>query len=726
MAINITQQDYRLIKQKNIRKYVKINLLDFNYNIVDEISGNCISFNYNEDATSDLRRRCSISIVVTDSSFDIKSGGKIWLDKYIQPYVGYQDNRTDEIVWYNKGIFLINSPTWNYNGYTNTLSFSALDLMSKLTGLRNGNLEGIPTRIEKGENVRGAIIATLELGGFNKYVVSECIGKDDDGNEQIQDIPYNIEVDQGGTVYDILVKLRDILPKYEMFFDENGVFHYQQIPTGDDEPVAMDDDLLQRVLVDETINTDFENVKNYIEVYGHTWDIEYYSDALSTKVQDSVITPTFTNLTNLGGGNIDILPEGYTRLKWVEFTGTQYIDTGVTPNKNTDVAMKVSSSNVAPQSTESYIGAASGMGYNRVSFYINKSGFGMGNDFIQLYLHSDYEMNLRLNATGGYKSGSKVWDISSLKDFSVDGNLMLGASNVDGVVGEYLNGRIYSCQIYDGSKMSRYFVPCKNVDNIVGMYDIINQKFYQNLGTGNLVAGDEEEPTKFSGVVVGIVLPEDVSIKEGSRVSGEKLYIYGGSTVANEMLSMSYGTVSNEELSLQQPQSGEITIDFLGSHKVVNPDGSPVLFLEKNKLWVFAYTADSTWEFMGGEQAQAIVYDDNPDSPFYVGDPVGSSSVGRIRIVLAGGEYENIYSDYLAKQRAEFELYQRCRLQDSVQFSTIPIPWLYSHLLISHAAKGGKDVDKYLIKSISVDYGAVENAMIITAIKYYPYYPNKE
>ena len=154
---NITQNDYDIYKQQSIKKYVKINLLDFKYNILDEISGNIIGMSVKIDANSDIRRTCSCQLVVVDSSFDIEPGGRIWLDRYIQPYVGYENLLSGEIQWYNQGIFLINAPSWSYNSETNVLSFEGLDLMSKLTGIRNGNLEGIPTVISQGENVREAI-----------------------------------------------------------------------------------------------------------------------------------------------------------------------------------------------------------------------------------------------------------------------------------------------------------------------------------------------------------------------------------------------------------------------------------------------------------------------------------------------------------------------------------------------------------------------------------------
>ncbi len=296
--LNITQNDYNIVKQRINERYIKINILDFQYRTVDQISGNMLSCSVQCDADSDLRRSCSVSLVVRDNSFDIQSGGKIWLDKYIQVYIGLKNIYTQEIQWYNQGIYLIDAPTWNYDATTNTLSFSGLDLMSKLTGARNGQLQGIPTVIKQGESVREAMIATLALGGFTKYVVSECVNRDG----TIQAVPYDIEIDQGGFVYDILSALRDILPQYQIYFDVDGVFHYDLIPTGDDEPVVITDDIWKNILIGEDISTDFASVKNYIEVYGYTHDPEYYPSAIS--VSGATVTMTIASLTTLSENNI--------------------------------------------------------------------------------------------------------------------------------------------------------------------------------------------------------------------------------------------------------------------------------------------------------------------------------------------------------------------------------------------------------------------------------------
>ena len=124
MALNITQDDYNILRQSYIKQYIKLDLLDFNMNVVDELSGNLIGLSVTVDANADLRRSCECSLVVTDSSFEIKSGSKIWLDKYIRPWIGYLNMRTGNIQWYNQGIYLINAPSYQYDAATYTLSFS--------------------------------------------------------------------------------------------------------------------------------------------------------------------------------------------------------------------------------------------------------------------------------------------------------------------------------------------------------------------------------------------------------------------------------------------------------------------------------------------------------------------------------------------------------------------------------------------------------------------------
>lgn len=677
--INIGAEDYNVLKQQYIKKYIRLELLDFQYNIVDELSGNMTKCSINVDSNSDLRRSCDLGFVVTTSTFDIKAGSKLWLDKFCRPYVGYENMRTGEIQWYNQGIYLVNNPQWSYNASTNEISMQALDLMSKLTGLRNGNLEGIPTKIAKDENVREAIIKTIELGGFTKYICEECKTKDG----TIVPVPYDIEIDVGGTIYDILTGLRDIMPNYQIYFDVNGIFHYEPIPLAYDDPVLIDDDLFNNVLISENINTDFESVKNYVEVLGHTWDVDYYSPSNKTTVSGNTIKPTFADLKTLEDGtavgitlpsdinsasgiNIDFLgtnkivdidsqnvqslskdvewifqfvpapklPSEYTELEYIQSSGTQYIDTGFKPNQDTRVVAKFDMMQTDTAWRKLW-GSGSG------SYNLDFALWNDGTTKLQSYYGTKTNNTVSITDMPlDVDANKNVWKYSGetitfdKNNFTCAYSMYIFNVNKDDN-STYLSGimKLYYFKIYNNDVLVRDFIPCKNPSGTIGLYDTVNSQFYSNVGTDTFIAGPEIPST------------ED--------------------------------------------------------------KGGPF------------------WRFMGHQQAQATSYDDNPSSPFYVGDPIGSSSVGRIRIVLYGGEYDNIYSDDLAKQRADFEIYQRSRLNDSISMETIPIPWMDANIVISHRFGQKQEPSKYIVKSFSVDY-ATGGTMTINAITWYPYYEESE
>ena len=140
--------------------------------------------------------------------------------------------------------------------------------------------------------------------------------------------------------------------------------------------------------------------------------------------------------------------------------------------------------------------------------------------------------------------------------------------------------------------------------------------------------------------------------------------------------------------------------------------------MQVGQYYVIQKISSDKFEFLGGLQAKSIWQDTNPESPFYV-----NGSVGIIREVLCGGEYENITSDDLAQQRAEIEGYWKCRLNDNITLNVVPIPWIDVNIVVSHAPKQGDVTNRYIIKSYSVDYGSVSSTMSITMITFYPYYP---
>ena len=266
MGIRPTQTDYDLVQMKTRNSKIKVELLNFNFETINSLEGKTISGSINVDSTADIRRTCNLGLIATNIDNNmVTSGGEIWIDKFIKVYQGIDNPRNNNTtVWWNMGIFLINNPNTVYNATDHTITFEGLDLMAKLTGRRNGQLPAVATLVPAGSKIADVVKKTItQLGGFQKYIIQ------DEGLE----VPYDIKMDVGSTIYELLVKLRDLYSNWEMFFDVDGVFHWQKIPSGETEPIVVNfDELSQPLVISDSIDIDFENVKNHIIVWGRLLD----------------------------------------------------------------------------------------------------------------------------------------------------------------------------------------------------------------------------------------------------------------------------------------------------------------------------------------------------------------------------------------------------------------------------------------------------------------------
>ena len=164
--------------------------------------------------------------------------------------------------------------------------------------------------------------------------------------------------------------------------------------------------------------------------------------------------------------------------------------------------------------------------------------------------------------------------------------------------------------------------------------------------------------------------------------------------------------------------SGSITINInsTGAKNLVNSSGKRITSLAKNTYWVIVYQANGTWLFMGHAQAQAKWQDNNPNSPFYV-----NGTIGKITLPLYGDDYENIQTDELALERAKYEIYLRCRLNDTINVTTVPIYWADVGWKVNYRPLGGDVINQYLVQSISTDL-APNGKQTWNLSRFYPLY----
>ena len=189
------------------------------------------------------------------------------------------------------------------------------------------------------------------------------------------------------------------------------------------------------------------------------------------------------------------LPSEYTQVEYIQSSGTQYIDTGFKPNQDTRVVMDFELLAVVGQYADPIFGvrtsASSKAYYLWVSGYAvtteqYQSGYNNGSTYPQVTRVGRHKVDKNKNAT----TVDGVSVSSTYTSFTTDWNMLLFNSYNNGsIYGSTTKMKLYSCQIYDNDTLIRDFVPCKNSSGTVGLYDLVNSKFYTNAGTGTFTAG---------------------------------------------------------------------------------------------------------------------------------------------------------------------------------------------------------------------------------------------
>lgn len=310
----LNNEQYKVHFQSTRELFIRIFLLNSNNIKVDEMHGVVLDGSINITANSPVRRTCSLSLIVKDSSFLIGEDKKIWIDKRIRIDIGIKNILTDEIEWFNKGVYCLNQPSLRYDSISKTLSLQCLDLMCLLDGTLDGNLEAPITRINVDTDISEAIKDT-----------AEGLGDVDSNNLNIEEInkntPYTIEKNAGETVYSMLKELAGLYKDWELYFNEKGILTFTKIKNKINDPIIINFEELNKDLIqDYLIDNSFENVKNKVIVYGKQLNDGSKIKSIKTntdpnnpfnvdKLGEKSITLTDQNVFNQEQG--DILAEYY-------------------------------------------------------------------------------------------------------------------------------------------------------------------------------------------------------------------------------------------------------------------------------------------------------------------------------------------------------------------------------------------------------------------------------
>lgn len=191
-----------------------------------------------------------------------------------------------------------------------------------------------------------------------------------------------------------------------------------------------------------------------------------------------------------------MLPSGYTQLEYIEASGTQHIDTGFIPNNRTSIELDFQ-----------YLGSRTGTDVHnlfgaRTSTY--EKVFAMWINSTNAFPHygnvsyTDHgAFTLTTTDRNIYKYNKNIATAGSETITCTETTFNSGYSlclftmkDSTGIDTRKAPGRLYGCKIYDDDKLVRNYVPCRRDDGAVGLYDLVDDVFYSNAGSGAFAAGE--------------------------------------------------------------------------------------------------------------------------------------------------------------------------------------------------------------------------------------------
>ena len=192
------------------------------------------------------------------------------------------------------------------------------------------------------------------------------------------------------------------------------------------------------------------------------------------------------------------LPAGYQEVEYIEGTGTQYINTNLylSSGLKFDIDYSISDATVYQTIIGSDNGWRSRYFFGAVDTTISKSYWYYGNRSIT-FDNEIGALNLKTNVqnngntlTMSNINGTVTKSVSASLNYTSDYTIMLFALNREGSIVDQSHAKIYMAKIYNGNNLIRDYVPCyRKSDGIIGLYDLVNNTFSTNSGSGTFIKG---------------------------------------------------------------------------------------------------------------------------------------------------------------------------------------------------------------------------------------------
>lgn len=188
------------------------------------------------------------------------------------------------------------------------------------------------------------------------------------------------------------------------------------------------------------------------------------------------------------------LPNTYQAVEYIESTGPAYIDTGVIPNTNSKIDIQFET--IQKGTNGVIFGGEEAFGTNAFHLYTNYNNFDIGFGARYTAETIPYNINTKytfiMDKTGFTLNGTPSIPFSPNTITTTNSVYLFAVHRATNVIDSNAQKRIYYCKLYDNGTLVRNLIPCYRIsDNTIGMYDLVNNVFYTNAGTGTFTKGDD-------------------------------------------------------------------------------------------------------------------------------------------------------------------------------------------------------------------------------------------
>lgn len=204
------------------------------------------------------------------------------------------------------------------------------------------------------------------------------------------------------------------------------------------------------------------------------------------------------------GADIITIPADYQRVEYIKSPSSQYINTKFVPDQDTTIeSVAEFNTNVTGFLYGSRVGQMEdsfSLAYVSSKRSIRSDYDDTQGDYYSVTLNTKYTMRHEKNKfylNGTYKEEKPY------ANFTTPGSMLIFAVNTNHGIGSYVAATLYSLRVWDGNRIDRDFIPCyRKIDNVAGVYDVVNDVFYTNAGSGEFTVGPEinELPSEYQRV----------------------------------------------------------------------------------------------------------------------------------------------------------------------------------------------------------------------------------